>query len=261
VEAALSAPDLASAARLLRASRSAVALTGAGISTPSGVPDFRSPGSGLWEKHDPMEVASLLTFRHHPEKFYEWIRPLAIQMMNAEPNPAHLALARLERAGILVGVVTQNIDNLHFRAGSRCVVEIHGDMRAATCVRCGRVVPTAGLLRVFTDTGQVPRCADCGGILKPNAIFYGEQLPYEAVREAERLFRETDLVLVIGSSLEVMPAALLPVGALNSGARLIIFNREPTYLDERADFVFRDDVALAVPRLIDEALCESPKTH
>lgn len=260
MDQALPAPDVASAARLLRASRRAVALTGAGISTPSGVPDFRSPGSGLWERYDPMEVASLLTFRHHPDKFYEWIRPLAMQVLSAEPNPAHLALARLERAGILLGVVTQNIDNLHTRAGSNCVVEIHGHMREATCVRCGRVVPTGGLLRAFTETGQVPRCTACGGTLKPNAIFYGEQLPYQAVREAERLFREADLVLVIGSSLEVTPAALFPVQALNSGARLIIVNRDPTYLDARADAIFRDDCAEVLPRLIDEALCEPPQT-
>ncbi|OGO09504.1 MAG: hypothetical protein A2Z66_09390 [Chloroflexi bacterium RBG_13_66_10] len=259
MDKARSAPDLASAARLLRASRRAVALTGAGISTPSGVPDFRSAGSGLWEKYDPMEVASLLAFRHHPDKFFEWVRPLATRVLCAEPNPAHLALARLERAGRLLGVVTQNIDNLHARAGSHCVVEIHGHLREATCVLCRRVVPTSGLLRAFAETGRVPRCEDCGGALKPNAILFGEQLPYEAVRQAETLFREADLVLVVGSSLEVTPAALFPVQAVNSGARLIILNRDPTYLDERADFILRDDVAEVLPRLIDEALRESPQ--
>jgi len=258
---ALPAPDLASAARLLRASRGAVALTGAGISTPSGVPDFRSPGSGLWETCDPMEVASLLAFRHHPDQFYEWVRPLAVRVLRAEPNPAHLALARLERAGHLLGVVTQNIDDLHLRAGSHCVVEIHGHLREATCVRCRTVVPTAGLLQSFVETGQVPHCAACNGALKPNAVLFGEELPFQAVHQAQSLFREADLVLVVGSSLEVTPAALFPVQALNAGARLIIFNREPTYLDERADFIFRDDVAEVLPCLIDEALREPPQAQ
>jgi NAD-dependent deacetylase len=253
------APELERAARLLRASQRAVALTGAGISTPSGVPDFRSPGSGLWEKVDPMEVASLLAFRYHPDRFYEWVRPLASQVLHAEPNPAHLALARLERAGLLLGVVTQNIDDLHGRAGSRCVVEVHGHLREATCVRCLRVFPTRGLLRAFADMGQTPRCETCGGMLKPNAVLFGEQLPYEAVRQAELLFRRCDLVLVVGSSLEVTPAALFPIEALNAGAHLIIINRDPTYLDERADFVFRQDVAEILPSLIDEALREPPK--
>jgi NAD-dependent deacetylase len=259
VETAPPAPELERAARLLRASRRAVALTGAGISTPSGVPDFRSPGSGLWEKVDPMEVASLLAFRYHPDRFYEWIRPLASQMLRAEPNPAHLALARLERAGLLIGVVTQNIDDLHARAGSRRVIEVHGHLREATCVRCMRVVPTKGLLRAFAEMGRTPCCEVCGGMLKPNAVLFGEQLPHEAVRQAQLLFHGSDLVLVVGSSLEVTPAALFPVEALNAGAHLIIINREPTYLDGRADFVFREDVAEILPSLIDEALLEPPK--
>ncbi len=254
------APDLARAARLLRASRHAVALTGAGISTPSGVPDFRSAGSGLWETCDPMEVASLLSFRHHPDRFYHWVRPLALQVLNAAPNPAHLALARLERAGFLSGVVTQNVDDLHLRAGSHCVVEVHGHLREATCVRCHAVVPTAGLMEALLESGEVPRCRACAGTLKPNAVLFGEELPIQAVHQAESLFQGADLVLVVGSSLEVTPAALFPVPALNAGARLIICNREPTYLDERADFIFRDDVADILPRLIDEALREPPQS-
>jgi NAD-dependent deacetylase len=139
------------------------------------------------------------------------------------------------------------------------VIELHGHLREATCVRCRRAAPTTGLLRSFAETGRIPCCEACGGTLKPNAVLFGEQLPYEAVRHAESLFHDADLVMVVGSSLEVTPAALFPVPALNAGARLIVVNRDPTYLDERADFVFREDVAQILPRLIDEALREPSK--
>jgi NAD-dependent deacetylase len=248
------AADFTRAVHLLREAQRTVALTGAGISTPSGVPDFRSPGTGLWERYDPMEVASLSVFRHHPQQFYEWIRPLAKHILQAEPNPAHLALARLEQAGRLVGVVTQNIDDLHSRAGSRQVLEVHGHLREATCVRCYRSCPSGQFMPAYTDSGEVPLCPECGGILKPNAVLYGEQLPYDVVRQAREWILSSDLILVIGSSLEVAPAATFPVEALNAGARLIILNREPTYLDERAEVIFRQDVAEILPQLVDEAL-------
>lgn len=248
---------LTQAAVLLRRTHTAVALTGAGISTPSGVPDFRSPGTGLWEKYDPMEVASLSAFRHNPARFYEWVRPLAERILRAEPNPAHFALARLERAGHLRGVVTQNIDDLHRRAGSVHVLELHGHLREATCVRCYHVFSTAPLLDRFADSAEVPLCPECGGVLKPNAVLFEEQLPYDVVRQAQQWMLSTDLVLVVGSSLEVTPAALLPVQAANAGARLIIVNREPTYLDERADAVLHEDAAEVLPRLADEVLGET----
>jgi NAD-dependent deacetylase len=246
--------DIGCAARLLREAHQTVALTGAGISTPSGVPDFRSPDTGLWHKYDPMEVASLSAFRHHPEQFYLWVRPLADCVLSAEPNPAHLALARLEQAGRLRGIITQNIDDLHRRAGSRNILEIHGHMREATCVDCYRVYPTAPFLADFTVSAEVPRCPSCKGILKPMAVLFGEQLPFDVVRQAHQWVLECDVILVVGSSLEVTPAALFPVEALNAGARLIIVNREPTYVDERADAIFREDVAEIVPRLVEEAL-------
>jgi NAD-dependent deacetylase len=244
------------AVELLKKSHKAVALTGAGISTPSGIPDFRSQGSGLWERFDPMEVASLASFRHHPEKFYAWIKPLAELILEAEPNPAHMALARLEKAGILAGVVTQNIDDLHQQSGSIVVHQIHGHLRTATCVSCYQQHSTDSLLPEFSRTGEMPRCLSCGGILKPDAVLFGEQLPNDVVRKAENLIRGSDLVLIAGSSLEVTPAAHLPIHALNAGAALIIINRDPTYLDKRASAVFRQDVALILPRLVDEVLGE-----
>lgn len=246
--------DIEHAADLIRRAQSGVALTGAGISTPSGIPDFRSTGSGLWEHFDPMDVASLSAFRYRPERFFDWVRPLAEKIMRAKPNPAHLALAQLERAGCLTAVVTQNIDDLHRKAGSQKVLEIHGHLRESTCVECFRRYPSGRLLQHFIETGEIPRCPACGGVLKPDVVLYGEQLPFQVVQEAKALISHSDLVLVVGSSLEVTPAAVFPVQALNAGGRLVIVNREPTYLDSRADFIFRQDAAVVLPKLAEEVL-------
>jgi NAD-dependent deacetylase len=242
------------AADLLRGARRAVALTGAGLSTPSGIPDFRSAGTGLWERVDPMVVASLTSFRYDPEAFFAFLRPLASQIRCALPNAAHLALARLELAGKLMGVVTQNIDQLHQRAGSLHVVEVHGNFRRATCIGCYAEVDSETYLDRFVEDGAVPRCPGCGGVLKPNVILFGEQLPRAAFDQARVWCAGTDLLVVAGSSLEVTPVSLLPQLALQSGARLIIVNREPTYLDERADAVFRDDLVEVLPDLAAEVL-------
>jgi NAD-dependent deacetylase len=244
------------AALLLCRARSAVALTGAGISTASGIPDFRSPGSGLWERCDPMRVASLAAFRHHPEDFFAWVRPLAESVLRADPNPAHLALAQLERSGLLAGLITQNIDGLHQRAGSRVVVEVHGHFRESTCVSCFRVFPTQPFLEAFVAEGKPPACPACGRYLKPNVVLFGEQLPWQEVQRARELLSRCDLVLVVGSSLEVTPVALFPQTALDSGACLIIINREPTYLDIRADVRFFLDAAEVLPWLVAEVLDE-----
>jgi NAD-dependent deacetylase len=250
------AEDLKRAADIVRSADSIIALTGAGISTPSGIPDFRSPGSGLWERYDPMEVASILTFRYDPEKFYEWMRPMADLMLKAEPNPAHIALAHLEQSGYLKGVITQNIDGLHSRAGSNQVVEIHGHFRQATCIACFESYSTDKMLVDFAREGHIPRCEKCEGILKPDAVLFGEQLPAHAVRQAQKWISSCDLLLTAGSSLEVTPVAYFPVDALNAGARLIIFNNTPTYVDERADVIFRQDVADALPQMAAEVLGE-----
>lgn len=250
------AEDLQRAADLVLSADSIIALTGAGISTPSGIPDFRSPGSGLWERYDPMEVASILTFRYDPEKFYDWMRPMADLMLKAEPNPAHFALAQLEESGYLKGLITQNIDGLHMRAGSNQVVEIHGHFRRATCISCFESYATDEMLVEFAQQGRIPRCEKCEGILKPDAVMFGEQLPSEAFRQAQKWIRSCDLLLTAGSSLEVTPVAYFPVDALNAGARLIIFNNTPTYVDERADVIFRQNVAEALPRLAAEVLGE-----
>ncbi len=242
------------AAEYLRHIHRGVVFTGAGVSTPSGIPDFRSTDSGLWARYDPMEVASLLSFRYHPERFFEWVRPLVRQMLAAEPNPAHQAIARLEQAGRVQAVITQNIDGLHQRAGSQQVYEIHGTLETATCVRCYTKYPSEVYLEDFLATGAVPHCPACGGVLKPDVVLFGEQLPWEVWRAAEQAARSCDLMLVAGSSLEVTPAAELPLLAAQNGAALIIVNNTPTYLDVRADVVIHADVAEVLPQIAAQAL-------
>ncbi len=342
--------EIERAAEMLAASQHAVVLTGAGHSTPSGIPDFRSPGSGLWEQVDPMEVASIYGFERNPRAFYDWIRPLAKQMMEAQPNPAHYALAELEEMGVLKAIITQNIDELHHRAGSKRVIELHGSVRTATCTRCREHLPTGemwpafvasaqlphcphcgGLLKpdvvlfgellpvhvleeaqpnpahyalaeleemgvlkavitqnidelhhragskrvlelhgsvrtatctrclehlptgemwpAFVASAQVPHCPHCGGLLKPDVVLFGELLPVHVLEEAQQESERCDVMLVAGSSLEVYPAADLPLRAVQAGAQAIIVNYEPTYMDARAAVVIHEDVAVILPQI------------
>lgn len=238
------------AAHLFRAANSLVAFTGAGLSTPSGIPDFRSPHSGMWEKSDPMTVASIFGFRQNPQAFYNWVRPLARLTMDAQPNPAHFALARLEALGKLKSVITQNIDMLHERAGNHKIYELHGHLREATCIHCFKVYPAKPILERFMEDGIVPLCRECGGILKPNVILFGEQLPIRQLQGAREAVRNCDLLIVLGSSLEVAPASDLPVMAKQAGAKLIIINLEKTHLDSMADLVIHADVAEAMPAIL-----------
>ena len=237
------------AARLIVEAKHAVSITGAGHSTPSGIPDFRSPESGLWARYNPMVVASIFGFRQCPEGFFEWVRPLVKTLLEAEPNPAHQALADLEAIGCLKTVITQNIDGLHQRAGSQRVLELHGHVREATCIRCYRIEPTEPFLPGFIENGRIPRCPSCGGILKPNVILFGEQLPVSVLNAAWREVRACDLVLVAGSSLTVAPACDLPMTAVVHGASAIVINYQPTDLDARAQVVIHDDVALVLPKI------------
>jgi NAD-dependent deacetylase len=248
-------PDdlLEQAAELLGNARHAVALTGAGISTYSGIPDFRSQGTGLWDAAaiDMMNVASLHGFRQNPEAFFLWVRPLAQKIWHANPNPAHNALAHLEAYGVIKAVITQNIDMLHSRAGSRALYEIHGHLREATCVECFAVYPSEEFLLQFLEMGEIPRCSACRGILKPNVILFGEAIPYQTLQDVRRVSRECDVMIVTGSSLKVAPAADLPVIAHAHGARLVLINHEPTDLDDRADVVIRDNITVVLPQLAD----------
>lgn len=246
-------------AKLIKNARHAVALTGAGISTPSGIPDFRSPGSGLWQQSDAMSVASFWSFVDHPQGFYDWVRPLAKKMMVAQPNSAHRALAELEAIGRIHAVITQNIDDLHQRAGSKRVLEVHGHMREATCLRCYRLVPARPLIEKLIEDGTMPTCEICGGVMKPNVVLYGEMLPVSVMYEAEQESKTCDVMIVVGSSLEVAPAADLPLVAKKNGAALVIVNASATIADVYAAVVLHEDVDIALPEIA-EAVKASPRT-
>lgn len=243
--------ELRRAAELLSQSDYAVALTGAGVSTPSGIPDFRSPDSGLWNHVDPFRVASLAAFRRDPKAFYDWLRPLAGLVRDAQPNPAHLALARLEALGVVKAVITQNIDRLHHKAGSVAVHEVHGNLSQATCLCCYAEYAVAPYLDGFIHNGDIPHCPTCGCALKPNVILFGEQLPANVYTAAHQAARRCDAMLVAGSSLEVEPVGGLPRLAALHQARLIVVNYQRTHVDHLAEVVIHDDVAAVLPRIVD----------
>lgn len=219
-------------AELVRACRPCIVLTGAGISTESGIPDFRSP-SGIWAKYDPMEYAAIDAFRRDPVKVWEFYALRFERLMTAEPNAGHLALAELERREIVAAVVTQNIDGLHERAGSREVVEVHGSIRSAICLECGERVPIEDVIAALGEA-PAPLCPRCGAVLKPDVVMFGELLPAAPIDRATELAREAGLMLVVGSSLEVYPVAGLPEEAVSAGGALAIVNRGTTPFDRLA---------------------------
>jgi NAD-dependent deacetylase len=218
----------AALAALIRERQPCVVLTGAGVSTESGIPDFRSP-TGLWAEVDPFEVASIQAFRGDPARVWSFYRERIDLLRLAEPNAAHHALAELERRGRVQAVVTQNVDTLHSRAGSREVVEVHGSIRSARCLGCLREEPADAVIEQLR-TSDVPACPSCGEVLKPGVVMFGELLPAAAIERATDLARGAGLVLVVGSSLEVWPVAGLPLEA----RAFAIVNRGPTALDDRA---------------------------
>lgn len=220
-------------AELIATRQPCVVLTGAGVSTESGIPDFRSP-TGIWAQVDPMEYASLRAFQADPEKVWRFYAPRIEMLTGAEPNEAHRALAELERRGLVSGLVTQNIDLLHERAGSREVVEVHGSIRTATCPAC-RCVHGLDEVIALVEAQGTPRCRECGAVVKPDVVFFGELLPEAAIDRAYELAREAALMLVIGSALEVYPVADLPLETLRTGGSLAIVNRGATGHDERAE--------------------------
>lgn len=244
------------AASLIQAAQRAVTLTGAGVSTPSGIPDFRSSTSGLWERYDPMEVASLSAFRFQAKKFFNWFRPLAEHIHAAQPNSAHYALAKIENAGHLTSIITQNIDGLHQKAGSTKVFEVHGSITRMVCTHCYTEYPSEHFYIPYIQEANIPRCPACQHTLKPDVVLFEEQLPLKTWKLAEQAATSCDLMLVAGTSLMVFPAANLPLRALEHGVPLIIINQSPTYLDERATLVIRGDIAEILPRLVQEVLGE-----
>jgi NAD-dependent deacetylase len=219
-------------AELLERRRPCVALTGAGISTESGIPDFRS-AEGIWARYDPAEVATIDAFRRDPVRVWEFYALRLDALAQAEPNDGHRALADLEQRGWVRAVVTQNVDGLHQRAGSRDVVEVHGSLREAECVHCGVGVPMEDAVAAL----PLPPCPECGEILKPGVLMFGELVPAQAIERAQRLAAEAKLLLVVGSTLEVYPVAGLPGETLAAGGALAIVNRGGTPWSSHAELV------------------------
>jgi NAD-dependent deacetylase len=234
VERQVATREVERLAELLGQARSAVALTGAGVSVPSGIPDFRTPETGLWAKVDPMEVAHIDVFERDPERFWSYYRPRFQTLGEKRPNAAHEALAELERRGLIAGVITQNIDRLHRAAGSENVIEVHGSIETSSCTACATAFALEEVDSLF-DARGVAVCSACGGAVKPDVVLFGELLPEAAMARATELAEEVDLMLCVGSSLAVHPVAGLPQLTLEGGGRLAIVTQGPTPYDADAE--------------------------
>jgi len=241
VERQVTTRELERLAELLGRSRRAVALTGAGVSVPSGIPDFRTPETGLWAKVDPMEVAHIDVFERDPERFWSYYRPRFEALGDKEPNRAHEALAELERRGLIEGVITQNIDRLHRAAGSENVIEVHGSIETSSCTACGTSFGLEEMDALF-DARGVALCAGCCGAVKPDVVLFGEMLPLEAIERATELAEGADLMLCVGSSLAVHPVAGLPQLTLGRGGRLAIVTKGETPYDSAAELKLGGEV-------------------
>ena len=248
---ATAASSTAELARLIGAADRVVALTGAGISVPSGIPDFRSPGTGLWERVDPMEVAHIDAFQRDPKRFWSFYAQRFDSLAHKQPNAAHRALAAMEAAGLLQAVITQNVDELHRKAGTRELVEVHGSIAGCVCLRCGASVSREqARSRMAADADGVPRCEACEAPLKPQVVLFGEMLPERALLRAQQLCERADVLLCIGSSLEVYPVAALPELTLAGGGTVAIITKGPTSFDGVAGVRLDGDVEAEMERLL-----------
>ncbi len=232
------------AAQALRTSRKTIALTGAGISAESGIPTFRDAG-GLWDKYDPEEYATIDAFRRDPAKVWQMMRDFT-ELKNAKPNPGHTALAQLEQMGFLSCIITQNIDNLHQDGGSQDVIEFHGNMRQVVCQSCEKLLPMSEI-----SLNSLPPYCPCGGVLKPNGVFFGEPIPSYALSRAYEESQQSEVMLVIGTSAVVYPAAAMPGVAKEAGAQVIEINPEHTDLTGAvSDFIIQDKAGVAIPKIV-----------
>ena len=236
------ADTIVDAARLLKASSKTIALTGAGVSTESGIPDFRSR-DGLWSRFDPMEYGTLGAFQRDPEKVWTMLAEL-MSLIDARPNAGHYVMAEMEESGVLAGIITQNIDSLHQKAGSKRVVEYHGSLDSFTCLQCESSFPIAEVRKLVLP----PRCDTCGEFLKPDIVFFDEQIPPSALSETRGLVQQADLLLVAGTSCQVMPAAVIPATLLAQGGKIIEVNREPV-LSTQAEVVLEGSFARLMSQL------------
>jgi len=217
-------------------------LTGAGISVPSGIPDFRTPGEGMWEKVNPMEVAHIDAFRSSPDRFWQFYSDRFTSLVDKRPNPAHDAIAELERRGLVRGVITQNVDRLHRMAGSRNVIEMHGSIEHCVCLECGGRVALEHVIEILARAPGAPECSACIHPLKPDVVLFGEMLPAAAMAEAHTLAAQADLMVCVGSSLEVFPVASLPGVTRDGGGRIALVTQGPTPYDSDAAVKLDGDV-------------------
>jgi NAD-dependent deacetylase len=246
--------DAVRLAELIREADSTVVLTGAGVSVPSGIPDFRSPGTGLWENVNPMEVAHIDVFRREPDRFWHFYSQRFTALGDREPNGAHLALAELEARGLVDAVITQNIDRLHRRAGSDNVIEVHGSIDTCSCPECGCRVELDRVLAILDAHPGAPECEACIAPLKPDVVLFGELLPEQALSDAYAYASGADLMIAVGSSLEVYPVASLPRVTLDGGGQIALVTQGPTPYDGLAEVKLDGDVVAELDAVL-EALC------
>ncbi|MFX1258012.1 MAG: NAD-dependent deacetylase [Promethearchaeota archaeon] len=235
---------------LIKESKNIVILTGAGMSTESGIPDFRSPEIGLWNKVDPDEVASIHSYVSNPSKNLKYMFELGTTIFKAKPNKGHKAITRLQRLGKLNWVLTQNIDGLHQKARTKNVIELHGNVNEAKCLRCGKIFPITIMINQVLKGELSPSCEICTGLLKPNAIFFGEPLSSKTLKAADQIIDNCDLLIVLGSSLLVYPVAFYPRKALTRGAKVCIINIQETDIDSDADVVIHEKIGEIFPKIV-----------
>ena len=227
----------------------AIALTGAGISTESGIPDFRGP-KGLWKRINP-EYATYTFFREHPDIYWKFHMELYNEIKDVNPNPAHYSLAELEKLNILKAIITQNIDGLHQKAGSKTVIELHGNLRTITCMSCGAKYNYDEIFKIIDKYGYPPRCRLCNGILKPDVVLFGESLPYDTVSAAYDEALKADLIMVLGTSLAVYPAAYIPDITRSHGGKIVIINLMPTEKDHVGDIIIYGKLGDIIPKIVE----------
>ena len=247
--------NLKELASLIESSEKIVFFTGAGISTESGIPDFRSPESGLWNDKNMEDFFGIDNFLNKPEEFYELFMRKFEMFLRAEPNPSHNFITELERKGKVLSVITQNIDGLHQKSGTKNLIELHGNITNAYCLKCNNQIKTKQTFNMIKKGINPPLCPVCNGLIKPDVVFFGENLPAKALDDAVEKSKQGDLFIVMGSSLVVMPAALMPGYAKSAGVKVVILNKMPTPYDSMADIVINEKLGTIIKNikeLIDE---------
>lgn len=242
-------------ADLVRASGNTIVLTGAGLSVPSGIPDFRTPQTGLWANVDPMKIAHVDVWRSDPQRFWSFYAQRFASLGPVKPNGGHYALSKLQEAGVIGPILTQNIDMLHTKSGAQDVIELHGSIAKSNCLSCGSQVGVDALLELVSESVDgVPRCVSCRSVYKPGVVLFGDMLPELALRRASDLAKVADLLICVGSSLEVYPVAGLPLETLRGGGRLALVTQGPTPFDHDADLKLVGDVELELQALAQQLL-------